>query len=442
MHSGSQKRQKPQAFRLKLIVLGLAMLSYLLYSFQEATEAEPSKSSEKSSSTKTRANMSTADFSLSDKSAAELANKINELVTQKFFDKQLVEKEWQPAFQANKEFLSTQSDLLSFSRKINEMLAKFHTSHTQLLTENDETFYFLRSLFGAMNKDQKKLKQNYADFTGLGVGGGSAEFNQVRYVLDDSPAAKAGFKRGDKILNVKGKPYTGYAVWYQSSGSACPVHIEREGKELDLMISPKKMDFLEGYVNATEKSARVINHSGHKIGYIHLWSGGEGSEQALSEPLSNTLLDTESLVLDLRDGYGGTSYAHMDPFFRPGSAFPDMKTTGRKGSHFERAYYDKPIALLINNGVRSGKEINASGFKQSQRARLFGETTAGFVVAGQFLPINSRVILYLAVLDLTLAGKRLEAKGVSPDVFVKDELSPRDAVLEKALEYLSTQKSK
>lgn len=415
---------------LLLISAALALYSQLLFSPQ-ALFADPIKQAKISRS---------VDFTLSASAAAELSNKINELVGSKFFDKQLVEKEWQPAYQANKEALASEKDLLSFSARINAMLAKLHSSHTQLLTPNDETFFFLRSLFGAMSKDEKKIKENEADFTGLGVGGGSAAANQVRYVLEGSPAAKAGLQRGDKILSVKGKPYTGYAVWYQSAGTPCPVKIEREGKTMELTITAQKMDFLEGYVQATEKSARVINHNGHKIGYIHLWCGGEGSEQALEAPLSKTLMDTDSLLLDLRDGYGGTSYDHMDPFFRPRAAFPDMQTKGRKGGHFERAFYDKPLAVLINNGVRSGKEINAYGFKQSQRARLFGETTAGFVIAGQYLPINSRVILYLGVLDLTLEGKRLEGTGVSPDVYVKDELGAKDPVLEKARDYLSSLK--
>jgi carboxyl-terminal processing protease len=375
-------------------------------------------------------------FTLDEKSATTLAAKVDELVTSKFFDKEKVEKTWRPSYEANRQLLVGQTNLLDFSRKMNELLMQLQTSHTQFLTENDEAFFFMRSLFGARRKDDKDPNKNDADFTGLGVGGGKALPGQVRYVLDGSPAAAAGFKRGDRIKSVNGHDYTGYASWYQQSGNPCQVIVERQGKTLELKITPVRQDFLKGYLAATEKSARIIDCGEKKIGYLHFWCGGEGTHEALVSALGSTFVKTDALILDLRDGYGAASMDDLDMFFRPRSAFPDMRSYNRKGSYWERSVYDKPLVVLTNRGTRSGKELLSFGLKRSKRATLIGDTTAGFVVGGEFNPLDKRAVLFLATVDITLDGKRLEGKGVAPDIRVEDRLGPDDPVLERALELL------
>jgi carboxyl-terminal processing protease len=78
----------------------------------------------------------------------------------------------------------------------------------------------------------------------------------------------------------------------------------------------------------------------------------------------------------------------------------------------------RPTALLINERVRSGKEVFAWGFQQMGRGPLVGHTTAGAVTAGslRFLPDQS--VLYLAVADCEVDGVRLEGRGVSPTIAV------------------------
>jgi carboxyl-terminal processing protease len=53
---------------------------------------------------------------------------------------------------------------------------------------------------------------------------------------------------------------------------------------------------------------------------------------------------------------------------------------------------------------------------------LVGEKTGGEVLAGSVHPLIDGGLLYLAVADVWVDGERLEGRGVSPDVEVKDEL--------------------
>lgn len=376
------------------------------------------------------------DYSLDEKSASSLVAKVDDLVSKNFFNVDQVTKDWKPALSAEREALVNSKTIFEFSSAMNQALAKLKASHTQFVTRNDEAFYFMRSLFGRFARHGKKME---GDFVGLGVGGAHAEKNQVRYVLDASPAMAAGFKRGDKIISIDGQPYTGYDLWYGKTGKEVSVVVKRKDAELKLTVKPEKKDFLDSYVEASEKSAKIMNEGKYKIGYYHFWSGGEGSTDAFSEAVGSSLLQADALILDLRDGYGGASFDDLNLFFRPKSAFPDMKNVSRSGSSTMRQYFDKPLVLLTNKGVRSGKELMAFGIKRSKRGTLIGDTTAGYVLGGRFVPLDANCALYVAAVDVFLDGERLEGKGVEPDIVVSDNLGEKDEVLTAAINNLKDQ---
>lgn len=103
---------------------------------------------------------------------------------------------------------------------------------------------------------------------------------------------------------------------------------------------------------------------------------------------------------------------------------------------FPDGIWRKPLYVLINGGSRSGKEVVAYGLKQSHRGPLIGENTAGAVLAGSPFLLSDRSLLYLAVMDVRVDGKRLEGVGVAPDIPVQDSLpyaAGADPQLEKAL---------
>src|SRR5207237_349493 len=66
------------------------------------------------------------------------------------------------------------------------------------------------------------------------------------YVHEDSPAAKAGLRPGDKILEVDGRPVSRFfgmndsVVWniVRSEGASIPFKIERDGKVMTVDVVP------------------------------------------------------------------------------------------------------------------------------------------------------------------------------------------------------------
>jgi carboxyl-terminal processing protease len=120
---------------------------------------------------------------------------------------------------------------------------------------------------------------------------------------------------------------------------------------------------------------------------------------------------------------------------------PDLTRIDRDGTRTTFASsWRKPLAVLVDGGTRSGKEVVSRALQKNRRAVLVGERTAGAVVAGRILPLSDGSLLFLAVDDILVDGERLEGVGVVPDVQVPAALpfaEGKDPQLEAALVSLS-----
>ena len=97
----------------------------------------------------------------------------------------------------------------------------------------------------------------------------------------------------------------------------------------------------------------------------------------------------------------------------------------------------KPVAMLVNGGTRSGKEILAYGFKKYQLGEVIGSRTEGAVLAATAF---SGGLLLLAVEDVRVDGERLEGVGVVPTIEVRADpasVGLSDPQLDRAIAVLS-----
>ncbi len=100
----------------------------------------------------------------------------------------------------------------------------------------------------------------------------------------------------------------------------------------------------------------------------------------------------DGLILDIRGGYGGAWTEHLQPFFVDNAGFFEAEILDGEDKlqilpadeHHNPQAYTGPMAVLINEGVRSGKEAMAYQFKKSRRATLIGSKTAGYFFCGIF----------------------------------------------------------
>jgi len=175
------------------------------------------------------------------------------------------------------------------------------------------------------------------------------------------------------------------------------------------------------FLAAIDASAEVVERGGKRIGYVRIRSYANSDyHEKLKELLRTKLKDADALVIDIRGGWGGASPQYMD-IFNP--VAPVLTHARRDGERSEVApTWRKPVALLIDHGTRSGKEMLSYAFKTHKLGVLVGERTAGAVLGGTARPLSDGSLLFVAVTDVRIDGVKLEGEGVAPDIEVKRNL--------------------
>src|SRR5260370_1732215 len=141
------------------------------------------------------------------------------------------------------------------------------------------------------------------------------------------------------------------------------------------------------FLDGMKASARVVPANGRRIGYVHVWCyAGYAYQRALEDLVSEgALSEADALIWDLRDGWGGAVPQYLDLF---NTRAPTMQLTGRNGARkFENVKWRKPVAMLVNGGTRSGKEVLAYGFKKYRLGGGIGTRTQGARPPATAIPI-------------------------------------------------------
>jgi carboxyl-terminal processing protease len=366
-------------------------------------------------------------------------------VRDRFYDRELHGLDWNAVGDRYRPLVAAAASERERAAVINRMLAELHASHTGYYTPADTAYYDLADIFswGLRRQLGSVFPSGKVAYTGIGIFTRSIEGKTfVSGVLNGLPADKAGLLVGDELIAADGAPFEPVESFADKSSRKVTLTIRRarDGDPQRLTVVPERIEPNDAFLDAMRASTKVIERGGVRIGYIHVWSYARNDYQELLAGQISTgpLKDADALIWDLRDGWGGAVPDYLDIF---NARAPTMVVTDRGGGHsVVNAKWRKPVALLINGGTRSGKEVLAYGFKKYGYGPVIGTRSAGALLAARAFLLEGGGLLLLPVDDVAVDGERLEGRGVAPTIEVPFETpyaAGADPQLERALDELA-----
>ena len=199
------------------------------------------------------------------------------------------------------------------------------------------------------------------------------------------PAAKAGLKAGDKILEINGESAKGKTVSDVSSilrgqaGTSLTMKIERQGKNHDIKITREEIKL---------KPVPYFGLVDGNFGYIKLNEFTQNSAADVTAAFNSLKSQNKNLkgvVLDLRGNGGGLLNEAVDIvniFMNSGELV--VQTKGKVAEKNTKHYTRKtpvdreiPVAVLIDGYSASASEIVAGSLQDFDRAVIIGSRSYG-----------------------------------------------------------------
>lgn len=248
----------------------------------------------------------------------------------------------------------------------------------------------------------------------------------VIFVLDGSPAARAGFKEGDQILKINGKEAEGLAVWEAAGilrsglkgGARHKVSVSRPGggkKPLAFLVKPEEIKL------PSVQSERLPEG----FFYVRIVYFSRTTTLELNKILRKQKL--RGLILDLRSNPGGIfdqAVQTADLFLDEGViASYKIKSKPKKNillASLSDTLPAFPMVVLINEYSASGSEILAGALKDHKRAFLMGRKTFGKGLIQDIFDLPGDSALKLTVGEYqTPSGSFIHGRGIEPHAFIK-----------------------
>ena len=341
---------------------------------------------------------------------------ITAIVTEQFYDRTFRGLDWPGRVASYRRQVTCGDSDVVLTTQINALLSELHASHTGLYSKRDLEYWALQSIFS------QKIDTFPLALSGIWpVRLGEARY--AAYVLEDSPAAHAGVLTGDLLVNLDGAAFDPLGFNAQM-GSTLVVSSDGHSQR-SVRVQPVVESTQSSFLRAGIASAREIQVGAKRVGYFHLWSGTHVRFRETLEAALTRFEDAkvDALVLDLRGGFGGAGLEYLEK----------LKTSAYLGRILKY--------MLIDDGVRSGKEWIAASIRQQKLGTLVGSTTAGYFLGGRAnQPFDGKYFLYVAIGAFEPEGiPPIEGKGVAPDVAVapcRVLCAGRDPQLDAVLELI------
>lgn len=264
--------------------------------------------------------------------------------------------------------------------------------------------------------------------------------------IEGSPAAKAGVRAGDAILEINGVDSSTLTVRDAvkkirgKAGTSVKFKMSRDGKTFDVEITRAQI---------TIKSVEYKD-LGQGVAQVKIIRfGSNETEKEWGEAVNKLVAGGfKKIILDLRNNPGGlleTAVTVSGDFVPTGTTVMlEEDSSGKKvplNSKEDPRLANVKLVVLINKGSASASEIVAGALRDIRGVQLVGETSFGKGTIQKPENLSDGSGLHITIAKwLTPSGFWVHKVGLKPDVEVKltedDIKNNRDPQLEKAKELL------
>ncbi|TVQ95264.1 MAG: PDZ domain-containing protein [Deltaproteobacteria bacterium] len=243
--------------------------------------------------------------------------------------------------------------------------------------------------------------------------------------ITDTPASRAGFRPGDRIVKINDESTMNMPLDEAVSrlrgdpGTSVTVEVMREG-----WTEPHQFTLEREIISIQSVRSHAL---GDGVGYIQITNFQEPTYGLMMEALRD--LDQElgglrGLVLDMRNNPGGLLRASIriaDAFLSEGTIVTTVGVGARmrEENHATRANTQPtyPIVVLVNEGSASASEIVAGALRSHNRALVLGDRTFGKGSVQMLYPLNDGSALKLTIAEyLTPGDVSIQGHGIVPDI--------------------------
>ncbi len=281
-----------------------------------------------------------------------------------------------------------------------------------------------------------ELEKRYmGDYVGVGIGVVQDGDNVViMTVFEDTPAAKAGIKAEDIIVNIDGKrPKTvddAVGMITGEAGTKVKITVKRGEETLDFDLNRQKID--------TDSVAYDVLDGYPDIGYIRISSFIIGTDDEFKMAVKDLKAKgCTRFILDLRNNGGGITDSSIEiaDYLLP--ACKIMSENTKDGSETvyksDASSADLEMVILVNESTASASEILTAALQDNKAGVVIGTKTFGKGVTQIMHKFSDGTAVKLTVTEYFRPnGDTVNGVGITPDIEAEGE-----EVLEEAIKELT-----